>query len=165
MLGVEKKQRNVAFIVGDQIRKALVRKVEEERENLSHLEEALEKGKVSVDTLNRIFGAEALELCEKAEVVHSHFKEDLAPESKVILEKDIWKEEIEEPFNKDLLASQVQVTHLLYGVFAVFGTGAAVYLAFSLFSDWNVEWRMIAAILAATLISISELIYFIKNVC
>jgi hypothetical protein len=48
------------------------------------------------------------------------------------------------------------------GMFATFGTGAAVYLAFDMFTDWPLEYKLIASIVMSSMVSIYELIHFIK---
>lgn len=168
MLGVERvKRRAVAFTVSDKIERALREKLNELKGDINSVEGTLESGKVNVNLLDKLFGPSITQdLLEDSAIVHANYKKDLSDESKALLEKDVWPEDPTESSIKDeVLATEAQVANLLYGIFAVFGTGAAVFLALTLFSDWSVEWKMIAAILAAVVVSISELIYFIKNVC
>lgn len=163
------KSNKVAFLVQNDVKTALERKLVELNDLCDQIKLVLKGGKVNANFLNDVLGPNALELCADAELVHVHYNDKLSDESKALLENDLQsfdeKDSCDLRLRDELLITQSQVMNILYGVFAAFGTGAAIYLALSLFSDLIVEWKMIAAIVAATIISITELIYLIKYVC
>jgi hypothetical protein len=109
-------------------------------------------------------------ILEECEAVHLHYKENLSDSSKLILEQqlsnklfpDNTSKENRVFFGEDIKALEREMIRFVYGMFATFGTGAAVYLAFNLFTDWPMEHKLIASILMSCAVSIFELIRFIK---
>ena len=114
------------------------------------------------------------EILEGCEAVHSHYKENLSDSSKRILEQQLSdKFSFDSRSNKenqlflreDFKALERELGRFVYGMFATFGTGAAVYLAFNMFTDWPMGHKLITSILMSCIVSIYELIRFIKNSC
>jgi hypothetical protein len=115
------------------------------------------------------------EILSECEAVHSHYKENLSESSKFILEQQFSENLLVDKSKSrkgdrliprdELKSLEKEMARFIYGMFATFGTGAAVYLAFNMFTDWPMEHKLIASIVMACIVSIYELIRFIKYAC
>lgn len=137
------------------------------------LQQALDSGICGLEVVNKacyLTGESLLDVLDSLLVVHRDAANaNLAPVSRALLEKQLEEEhqliaKSEKPAMRDVRDMQRELSNFVYGVFAVFGTGVAVYLALRLFAKdlLRLEYQLIASLLAATIVTVCELVYFIR---
>jgi hypothetical protein len=137
---------------------------------LSRLKVALQEHVVDmVDLADAccLTGDPLLDVLESATLVHRDARKVASENSRRILQSQLTSEMTLEPkdsISAEIRETQRELTNFVYGIFAVFGTGIAVFLALHMFASHQLglELEVIGALLAASTVTVAELVYYIK---